>query len=233
MDEESFALFLRRSGRNPEVIERVIRIVRQYESYLQSEYGKELRTSDPDDLDGFVAFVESEPKKSAKTHLWAIRYYYQFTENMEMDAYAGSLRADRITRKPFNLKDFRGVDPAHVAALQDLGIRTTDQMLVAGRTPADRTALAETSGVPVDAILEFVKLSDLTRIPGIKSIRARLYYDAGVDSIEKMAGYTPEQLLALTTEFVEQTGFEGIAPLPAEVRSGIGKARRLPKIVEH
>jgi len=232
MDEGGFASFLKRGGRKPEVTERVMGIVRQYESFLQSESGKELETSTPEELDSFVSLVECEPKKSAKTHLWAIRYYYQFTANAEMEAYTASLREERITRKPFNLRDFRGVDPEHVAALQELGIRTTEQMLVAGRTPSERAALAEKSAVPVEAILEFVKLSDLARIPGIKSIRARLYYDAGVDSIEKMAGYTPEQLLAVTCEFVERTGFDGIPPLPAEVRSGIGKARRLPKIIE-
>ena len=41
----------------------------------------------------------------------------------------------------------------------------------------------------------------------------------------------PEVLLALTTDFVQRTGFEGIAPLPKEVSSTIANARRLPKVV--
>ena len=40
-------------------------------------------------------------------------------------------------------------------------------------------------GVPLEVILEFVKLSDLARIPGLKTIRTRLC-DAGVDTIERL-----------------------------------------------
>jgi hypothetical protein len=76
-------------------------------------------------------------------------------------------------------------------------------------------------------------LSDLARLPGVKGIRARLYYDAGVDCVEKMAACETEALLALTAEFVERTGFNGIAPLPKEVASTIANAKRLPRVVEY
>jgi len=33
--------------------------------------------------------------------------------------------------------------------------------------------------------LDFIRLSDLTRIPGVKGVRARLYYYAGPDAVEK------------------------------------------------
>jgi hypothetical protein len=106
-------------------------------------------------------------------------------------------------------------------------------MLEAGRTPQDRRALAEKTGVPLDAVLEYVKLSDLARIPGTKGIRARLYYDAGVDTLEKMAEWDPVELRAMVISFVERTGFDGIAPLPKEAASAVATARRLPKVVEY
>ena len=84
-----------------------------------------------------------------------------------------------------------------------------------------------------DVILELVKLSDLARIPGVKGVRARLYCDAGVDTMEKMAEWRPEELRQMVDEFVERTGFEGIAPLPAEARFTVAQAKRLPKIVEY
>jgi DUF1009 family protein len=58
-------------------------------------------------------------------------------------------------------------------------------------------------------------------LPGVKGIRARLYYDTGVDCVEKMAAWGPDALLKMTAEFVERTGFEGIEPLPKEVSSTI------------
>lgn len=135
-------------------------------------------------------------------------------------------------RNPFKLRDFRGVQAAFIAALDAQHIKTSDQLLSAGRTAAQRASLAQATGIPPQAILELVKLSDLARLPGVKGIRARLYYDAGVDSVEKMAAWEPEPLRIMVTNYVEQAGFEGTPPLPKEVSSTIANAQKLPKIVE-
>jgi hypothetical protein len=81
--------------------------------------------------------------------------------------------------------------------------------------------------------LEFVKLSDLARVQGLKNIRARLYYDAGVDTIEKLAACDPSELRELLIRFIEDSGFDGIAPTPKEARSAVKQARKLPIIVEY
>ena len=98
--------------------------------------------------------------------------------------------------------------------------------------PKIEFGLAKLAGIPVESVLELVKLSDLSRLPGVKGIRARLYYDAGVDTVEKLAACEAEELLRRTGEFVRATGFEGTAPLPKEVSSTIITARGLPKLVE-
>jgi hypothetical protein len=132
----------------------------------------------------------------------------------------------------FKLRDFRGVKPQVIAKLANLGIKNAGQMLSAGETPESRTALADQADISLDELLELVKLCDLSRLPGVKGIRARLYYDAGVDSVEKLASYEPEALLAKTSEFVKRSGFEGIAPLPKEVSSTIANAKKLPAVVK-
>lgn len=141
---------------------------------------------------------------------------------------------------PFKLRDFRGVEAAHIEKLAALGIKNAEQMLSAGRTKEQRAELAKRAGLPQEAILELVKLSDLARLPGVKGIRARLYYDAGVDSVEKFAAsrkdtgtvWEPEPLRLMVTAYMERTGFEGVPPLPKEVSSTIANARKLPKILE-
>jgi len=105
-------------------------------------------------------------------------------------------------------------------------------MLAAGCTAQQRETLAKEACIPEQAIMEFVKLSDLARLPGVKGIRARLYYDAGVDSVEKLAQWQPKALCLMMTEFVERTGFDGLPPLPKEVSSTIANAQKLPKVVE-
>ena len=133
---------------------------------------------------------------------------------------------------PFKLRDFLCVNPEHISRLEALGVKTTDQMLAAGQTSTGRTELATRAVISPDGILELVKLSDLSRLPGVKGIRARLYFNAGVETVEMLASYEPDELLRLTSEFVQRSGFPGIAPLPKEVSSTIENARKMPKLVK-
>jgi hypothetical protein len=146
---------------------------------------------------------------------------------------AGELRQGRIKRKPFALAKFRGVDPEYASRLEAAGIQDVEQMLRAGRTPGDRQALSEQTGVPREAILEFVKLADLSRIGATRAVRARLYYDAGIDTLAKIARFEPETFRETLLAFVERTGFEGIAPLPKEARNAVSEARKLPQVIEY
>lgn len=234
MDEAGFESFLRRGGRSPQATARCIRYVHEFEEYLQSHRGgTKLQDAGAEDLEQFVAWVEREPKVSAKTHLWALRYHFEYTANEEMRALASAMRGQRVTRTPFSLSKFRGVNPDYLDRLAAQRITNVEQMRQAGGTPADRRALAERAGVPPDAVLELVKLADLARIPGLKEIRARLYYDAGVDTVEKLAAWDPVELREMLIGFVERTGFDGIAPLPKEAASAVATAQSLPKVVEY
>jgi hypothetical protein len=234
MDKKEFEKYLKRKGRSPSVVNRCLHILSEYESYLlEHRDGVSIEDARPIDLDEFVRWVEQHPNSSAKTYLWALGYYFDFIANDELHAQAAKLRQDRIIRKPFLLKEFRGVDEDCVEKLASIGISDINQMLDAGNTPKKRKSLSVETGMSHDRILEFVKLSDLARISGLKAIRARLYYDAGVDSIEKLSQWDPEELRAMMIEFVERTGFDGIAPLPKEAKNAVETAQRLPKIVEY
>lgn len=233
MDHEAFARFLRKGGRSESARKRVLRCVREFEQYLaDEEQGLSLDEAGMEDLESFVNWIERDPKSSAKTHLWALRYYYEFNGDEAMRALAGALREQRIMRRPFALKDFRGVSPDCVEKLSTAGIQNVEQMLEAGRTPSGRRSLVERTGAPPDAVEELVKLSDLARIPGMKGIRTRLYYDAGVDTVETLAGWDPVELREMLAAFVTDSGFDGIAPLPKEVAFSVARARQLPTIVE-
>ena len=75
--------------------------------------------------------------------------------------------------------------------------------------------------------------SDLARMAGMKQVRARLYYDAGADTVEALAKWEPEALLTMLQKFVERSNFNGIAPLPKEVRHTVASARKMQKIVKY
>lgn len=234
MDEGAFVRFLKRGGRSASAIRRCTRMAREFEAFVERYAdGKAAEEAGPEALNAFVQHIEAGPKASAKTHLWALGYYFSFTGDEEMRRLAGALREARIERSPFPLAGFRGVDEAQIELLARAGIRNVQQMLEAGSNHEGRQAVAERAGVPYEVVLELVKLSDLARIPGIKGIRARLYYNAGVDTITEMARWEPGALRAMLVKFVEETGFDGIAPLPAEAAFSVMRARELPGVVEY
>ena len=164
--------------------------------------------------------------------MWALRYYFDFFENRELSDWAGELRAERVKRKPFMIKNFRGINLEYIARLDAIYIENRDQMLDAGRKPHLREELAAQTGIPLEAILELVTLSDLARLGAVRRVRARLYYDAGL-SPEIIATWEPKALHAMLVDFVERTNFDGIAPQPKEVQNLVKDARKLPQIVDY
>ncbi|KPK89174.1 MAG: hypothetical protein AMJ88_17940 [Anaerolineae bacterium SM23_ 63] len=233
MDEKGFIEFMRKNRRSENAIKRCVEFIKTFESYLTNfKAGKTLEAASPEDLEGFAVWGEDE-FESINKHLWGIGYYYEYISNPTMRKVAGELRKKKIKRRPLALKKFVGVNPEHIEKLLAIGIKDVQEMLQAGRTKIDREALSKKSGVPLDGIVELVKLSDLARIPGVKDIRARLYYEAGVDSIEKLSAWEPEELRAMLVNFVEETSFEGIAPWLKEAEFTVEFARKLPRIVEY
>lgn len=216
------------------MVKRVVAQVEEYKRYLQEERNRENpEKAGAEDLEAFVSHIEEKRKGSPKNYLHSIRYYYDYASNDEMRNLAANLRRQRIVQTAFPLRDFRGINPLYVKKLAAIGIKNVKDMLAAGRTSEARAELAARTAIPAEAILELVKLSDLARITGVKSIRARLYYDAGFDTIEKIARWEPNELRAMLIDFVEKTRFPGIAPLPKEAQFTVAEAKKLPGIVEY
>jgi hypothetical protein len=234
MDKDGFLKFLKGGGQKENARVRVIKLVQEFEQYLQTFHnGMELDAANPEEFDSFISWSKDEGRDiSPKIYGWALAYYYKFISNEKMRNHIRKKRAELIKRKPFKLKKLRSVNPEHIERLATIGITDVAQMLEAGSTKARRLELAKRCNLPIEVILEFVKLSDLARIPGVKAIRARLYFDVGIDSIEKMAMQSPEKLREICIEFVERTGFSGIAPLPKEAEFTVRFAKKLPIVLK-
>ena len=233
MDNVAFEKFLVKGGRSLSAVNRCLQYVSGFETYLQTSKGNSsLEDATTEDLIEFINQEDREEHSESKVYLWAIKYYYQYAGDAEMENVARFLREERIVRKPFSIKDFRDVNIEDCETLANHGIRTINQMLNSAASKDDRKFLSNETGIPEGRILELVKLSDLARIPGVKGIRARLYYETGFDTVGKIAAQDPEQFRARVVEYVRSSGFDGIPTLPAEAVYTIKKARELPILVE-
>lgn len=233
MNETEFRAFLKRNRRKASAIEQIVSFIPAFEAFLAEHYpDKNIEQTTGESLESYVSWIESESDESASKPLWALRYYFDFIENQELSDLAGDLRSERVKRKSFYIRNFRGVNPEDIARLEAHYIENTDQMVDAGRTPLLRQALVEQTGLPLEVILEYVTLSDLARLRAVRSVRARLYFDAGLTP-EIIATWEANELHTMLTAFVHRTGFDGIAPLPKEVCNLVTEARSLPKIVQY
>jgi hypothetical protein len=104
--------------------------------------------------------------------------------------------------------------------------------LETGCTKEGRKRLSKIADIPLDHILELVKLSDLARIPGVKKVRARLYYEAGLDTLEKISRCDTEKLRKISAEYIKKTNFIGIPPTKKEAENTVALAKYLKKYVE-
>jgi predicted flap endonuclease-1-like 5' DNA nuclease len=229
MDEEGFIAFMKKERKSERAIQRYCRYMKTFEEYLIRN-GKSLESVSPQDIEDFISWGAQSLK--VNQYLWGLKVYFEYTSNEMMEMTATVLIGERYMVQS-KLKDFRGVAPEHIEKLAFMGIKTPKDMLNAGKTEKGRIELAKKSEISSDSITELVKLSDLSRIPGLKTVRARLYHDAGADTVEKLAEWDPEELRGMLIKFIETTGFEGVAPLPKEVRSTVATARYLQKIVEY
>ncbi|KXH74468.1 MAG: hypothetical protein AM326_09875 [Candidatus Thorarchaeota archaeon SMTZ-45] len=231
MEEKEFVAFMKKERKSDSTIAACLNDIMEFETYLEQK-GTSLVKAIPSDLESFAQDYKN--KKRTSKLMWTLSHFFEFIDNKELLFTARKIRKGKIkaTRKPFKIKDFRGINSEHAIKLAEIGIDNVAKMLEVGKTSEMRLKLSKQTGLNIKIIEEIVKLSDLARIQGLKGIRARLYYNAGFDFLEKLRQTSPEELLQITREFVERTGFDGIAPLPKEAKGAIEAAKKLPDIIE-
>ena len=134
---------------------------------------------------------------------------------------------------PLTIKDIEGIGPTYAEKLQANGIKTTDDLLKAGRTTRARDELAQKTGVSTKLILEWVNLSDLARVKGIGEEYSDLLEEAGVDTVAELSKRIPEELYKKMVEVNQAKKLVRKIPTQADVKSWVEQAKKLPRAVEY
>ena len=232
-DEEGFRKYLRRRGKKSAVADRNVQVLRNFIAYLLRKRKTDIVNVTADDIDDFVAEVESK-KQSAKGYLYALMNYFHFLGDKDLLHHTSSLRDKRTrkTRRIFPIREFLNVNQDYIKKLAAIGVKNVEQMLDKGRTKKQREQLSRQLAIPEEAVLELVKLSDITRVGYVKRKLSRLYYNAGLDSPAKIAKFEPAQLHEFFVKFIEESGWDGMVPNPKDLVSNITNARKLVDVVE-
>ena len=164
--------------------------------------------------------------------MWGIKEYYDFISKKGLKLEANAMIGERYLSQ-FKLKDFVGVKKSYIKKLVKEGITTAKEMLYAGLNKQRRREISQITGIPLEDVLELVKLSDQARIGGHKKVRARLYHEAGLDTIDKMAACNSEEMRKILADYIQKTGFKGIPPTPGEAQHTVAMAKYLKRLVQY
>ena len=87
--------------------------------------------------------------------------------------------------------------------------------------------------MPGDELLELVKLSDLARIGGVGPVFARLFYEAGADTLEDLSKRPADKLLERLHAINNERGYTKVVVSLKDVRHCIETTRELPNVIEY
>ena len=232
MNKKGFIEFLAKKKKSARTINHYTDYAQQYEAYLRKhKNGKKIADAGKRELHDFEKWAQNNNLKINR-YLWGIKEYYDFISKEELKLEANAMVGERYLSQ-FKLKDFVGVKASIIKKLAEQGITTAQQMLYAGLNDQKRKALSRKTGIALEDLLELVKLSDQARIGGHKKVRARLYHEAGFDTIDKMAACDPAEMRKQLAAFIEKTGFKGIPPTPGEAQNTVAMAKYIKRLVEY
>lgn len=227
MDEELLKDYLEHLGIRNSRLKRIINTVKKFEKYMDA-FNKNLDNAGYEDLENFLN--EYYQRYTSQYYTGDLKFYYKLTENTLMQDAIEELKFKYTP--PFNLTGFQNIKKEYINKLKERGIRTNNQLLYSCRTIEDRKELAKKISIPLEEINKITKLSDLTRIFAVKATRAQLYYEAGIDTVEKIATLDAVELRNIVVQYAKENNFPGIPTLPKEAEATVNLAKRLYKVVE-
>jgi hypothetical protein len=135
--------------------------------------------------------------------------------------------------KPVYLREIPGVDKEDVKKLAAFGITHSKHLFEHGQTKEKREALSAATGVPMESLLELVKLSDLARVRGIGAAFTRLFYESGADTIDKLSRWVPETLFQTAHEVNREKKITKVIPPLKDFKQYVVMAKDLAKVIEY
>ena len=126
-----------------------------------------------------------------------------------------------------------GIGEVYAQKLHDAGLRTTEDLLEACKTPDGREDVAERTGIGGKLILEWTNLADLFRIKGVGEEYSDLLEEAGVDTVPELAQRNPENLHAKLGEVNAEKRLVRRLPAASQVADWVAQAKALPRVITY
>jgi len=131
------------------------------------------------------------------------------------------------------IEDVEGIGPMIGKKFRACGVKNTNGLLVAAKTPTQRRTLAKQSGLSTKQVLKFANMVDLYRSSGIGSEFAELLEAAGVNTVRQLALRNPASLAAKLEAVYKTKKLTRRVPNEAAVKKWVAQANTLPRALEY
>ena len=167
--------------------------VEDYRTKLESAYLPPSRMILRERLDERFGYLKSIGIRNIKELIQILKKKDKFTELQNVECLSGNYltillrELNSILPKPNKIAEFKGISENTVVKLDKIGIKNTVKLYDRIITSENRKELAESIGIKNSEILELTKLTDLSRIKWVGTTAARMLYDLGLDTVEKVS----------------------------------------------
>lgn len=125
-----------------------------------------------------------------------------------------------------------GIEPRLEKILKAHGIKDSEDLLMACRTPREIADLAQFAEIEVAMVTRLLHRAELARIRGIGETYTKLLEEAGVSTTKELAASSPEDLRARLSRINADKKLVGRVPALAMVNGWVRKAQHLPNTFE-
>jgi len=133
----------------------------------------------------------------------------------------------------YPITDIEDIDADEAKALKSLGIRTTEKLLEAAKSPKGRNVLAAKTQLDARRVLRWANIADKLRIKGMGVGYARLLCEVGVDTVKELRYRNPAKLAKSIAEINRKRKLVRVLPSEKLVARWVEYARKLPQKITY
>ncbi len=133
----------------------------------------------------------------------------------------------------YKIIEIEGIGDAYAAKLNEIGVKTTEELLKRGATPKGRKELAEETGISEKLILKWTNHADLFRIKGVAGQFAELLEAGGVDTVKEFRHRVAENLQKKLEDVNSEKHLCGRVPTTKELEKMIDQAKELEPVMTY
>jgi hypothetical protein len=133
----------------------------------------------------------------------------------------------------YSITTIEEIDVGEATALKSLGIRTTEKLLEAAKSPKGRKELSAKVKLDQKKLLRWANIADKLRIKGMGKEYAGLLCEVGVDTVKELRYRNPAKLARSMAEANKRRKLVRFLPSEKLITRWVEHARKLPQKITY